>query len=117
MNTRTTNDTRRRRDKLVIMAEILEITRIGALKTQIMYKANLSFTQLTEYLGLLLQLGFIEKTAVKGKDKKVYLATQKGKDFLQRQQTIMGLVNDASVFGNGVKLTFTPKRSITSDRS
>ncbi len=108
----TTTDTRKRRDKLVIMAEILEITKKVALKTQIMYKANLSFAQLTDYLSLLMQLGFLEKTTLNDNGKKGYIATKKGKDFLGQQQTIMGLVNDASVFGDGVKLTFTPKKNV-----
>jgi predicted transcriptional regulator len=36
----------KRRDKLSIIAEILEIAKNGTLKTQIMYRANLSFAQL-----------------------------------------------------------------------
>lgn len=40
----------KRRDKLDIMAEILDITREETLKTQVMYRANLSFTQLNNYL-------------------------------------------------------------------
>ena len=37
---------RKRRDRLYILAEILAIAKNGYLKTQIMYRANLSFAQL-----------------------------------------------------------------------
>jgi predicted transcriptional regulator len=80
----------KRRDKLVIMAEIMYISRNGALKTQIMYKANLSFAQLTEYLKLLSRTSLLEKSAQNGKE--IYKATLKGIDFLERQREIMGLL-------------------------
>jgi predicted transcriptional regulator len=73
----------KRRDKLCIIAEILEIAKEGTLKTQIMYKANLSFAQLNEYLKFMLKIQLIEKVANAGKD--VYITTEKGLDFLQRQ--------------------------------
>jgi len=41
--------------------EILEIARDGARKTTIMYKVNLSFRQLQEYLEGLNEAGFLEK--------------------------------------------------------
>ena len=85
-----TETTPKRRDKLVIMAEIMHISRNGALKTQIMYKANLSFAQLTEYLKLLSRTSLLEKSAQNGKE--IYKATLKGIDFLERQREIMGLL-------------------------
>jgi predicted transcriptional regulator len=84
----------KRRDKLVIMAEIMDIARAGALKTQIMYKANLSFSQLNEYLTTLVKLNFLEKNNQDGKD--VYTATPKGTNFLKHQVEVMSLVADAS---------------------
>ncbi len=87
-------DEPKRRDKLVIMAEIMDISKNGALKTQIMYKANLSFSQLKEYLTFLTSTKLLSKTAFNGKE--VYKATPKGKDFLTRHEEIMGLLcNDA----------------------
>ena len=84
-------NTPKRRDKLVIIAEIMDISRNGALKTQIMYKANLSFSQLNEYLKLLAHTSLLEKSACNGKD--VYKATSKGIDFLERQRQIMDLLS------------------------
>ena len=73
----------KRRDKLCIIAEIIEIAKEGTLKTQIMYKANLSFAQLNEYLKFMLKIKLIEKVTNTGKD--VFIATEKGLEFLQRQ--------------------------------
>jgi predicted transcriptional regulator len=73
----------KRRDKLCIIAEILEIAKEGTLKTQIMYKANLSFAQLNDYLKFMLKIRLLNKVVEGGKDE--YFATEKGLDFLQRQ--------------------------------
>jgi len=73
----------KRRDKLCIIAEILEIAKEGTLKTQIMYKANLSFAQLNDYLEFMLKIRLLNKVVEFGKDE--YFATEKGLDFLQRQ--------------------------------
>ena len=82
MNSVITDIATKRRDKLGIIAEILDVARGGTLKTQIMYRANLSFVQLTEYLGYMLKTSLIIKLDVNTKD--VYVTTEKGLDFLQR---------------------------------
>jgi predicted transcriptional regulator len=82
----------KRRDKLVIMAEIMGVAKHGALKTQIMYKANLSFSQLTEYLRLLTRTDLLIRTDFEGKH--VYRATKKGVDFLERHEGIMDLLGE-----------------------
>ncbi len=87
-----TDNTPGRRDKLTIMAEILDIAKNGALKTQIMYKANLSFSQLTEYLQFLQQNNLLQKT--QNNQKVIYKATTKGLDFMERQRQIINLLND-----------------------
>jgi len=91
MSTNVT-DAFKRRDKLVIMAEIMNISKNGALKTQIMYKVNLSFAQLNDYLKVLAETKLLEKTITNGKV--VYKATQKGREFLDRHNQIMGLLNE-----------------------
>jgi predicted transcriptional regulator len=82
----------KRRDKIGIMAEILEISRNGILKTQIMYKANLSFAQLSEYLRFMLKTQLLNKFNANGKD--VYGATKKGKDFLLRYSNLKELIEE-----------------------
>ena len=105
MNTWITNTASKRRDKLGIIAEILEIAKDGTLKTQIMYKANLSFVQLTEYLGYMLKTSLLDKLDINTKE--VYVATEKGLDFLQRHSELTALLNeenDAKNSRNGVKI-------------
>ena len=87
-----TEATSKRRDKLEIISEILEVARDGTLKTQIMYKANLSFLQLTEYLEYMLKTRLMIKFDVNTKG--VYVVTEKGLDFLQRHSELMELLND-----------------------
>jgi predicted transcriptional regulator len=70
----------KRRDQLSIVANILEISRGGILKTQIMYRANLSYTQLKEYLPLLLSRGLMTQTIIEGKN--TYVVTVEGAGFL-----------------------------------
>ena len=94
MNTMITDTTSKRRDKLGIIAEILEVAKDGTLKTQIMYRANLSFVQLTEYLEYMLKTELIAKFDVNSKD--VYMATEKGLDFLQKHSKLIDLLNDES---------------------
>ncbi len=81
---------RRRRDSLSIMAEILEVAREGALKTQIMYKANLSFVQVNEYLSLLLSLKLLNVS--KTPRRTVYKTTAKGHQYLQSYKEIKQLL-------------------------
>ena len=103
MNSWTSDATSKRRDKLHIIAEILEIAKDGTLKTQIMYKANLSFTQLNEYLKFMLRIRLLVKSINNGKE--IYKATPKGIEFLQRHQEITELLKtDEGNCKNGVKM-------------
>ncbi len=105
MNPWGVNSTARRRDKLFIIAEILEIAKDGTLKTQIMYRANLSFTQLNDYLSLMLKINLLEKNDEN--DREIYRATSKGMDFLGRYREITELLKteeDDGAAKNGVKV-------------
>lgn len=84
------NPSSKRRDRLFIIAEILEIAREGTLKTQIMYRANLSFTQLNDYLRFMLKIKLLDK--IMQNDKEMYKATEKGLDFVQRYHEITDLL-------------------------
>jgi len=96
------NDATKRRDKLSIIAEILEIAKEGTLKTQIMYKANLSFAQLNDYLKFMLKTNLLNKFRANGKD--VYSATEKGVDFLQRHFELTELMTEEEKRKNGAKI-------------
>ena len=81
---------RKRRDLTYIIAEILEITKNASLKTQIMYKGNLSFSQLNGYLNFLLDVRLLKK--IKNEEKFVYITTRKGISFLQVYYKISDLL-------------------------
>jgi len=73
---------------------MLEITKEGCLKTQIMYKANLSFNQLNNYLDFLLDNGLITQTSRTGSSdcKEVYVITKKGVEYLQVHNKLVRLL-------------------------
>jgi len=106
MNPWLVEEKTKRRDKLSIIAEILEIANGGTLKTQIMYKANLSFAQLGDYLKFLTNAKLLANYNQGGRD--VYAATEKGLDFLQRHGELTELLN-VNVTRNGIK---TPPRAL-----
>lgn len=79
-----------RRDRHEIVAEILNYARGGKIKTYIMFKARLGYSQIQGYLGLLVEKGFVEKTAVKRKRQIIttYRTTKKGIEFLDRLESV-----------------------------
>ena len=103
MNVWGSNSSQKRRDKLYIIAEILDIAKDGVLKTQIMYRANLSFTQLNDYLEFMLRVNLVER--IVERDKEIYKATPKGLDFLQRYRELTELFKSENDNGkNNVKV-------------
>ncbi|MEM3898682.1 MAG: winged helix-turn-helix domain-containing protein [Candidatus Bathyarchaeia archaeon] len=109
MNVYDPDSQQKRRDKLYIIAEILEIAQEGALKTQIMYRANLSFTQLNEYLKFMLKINLIDR--IVENDREVYKATPKGLEFLQRYQEMIDLLK-SGVENGGNHVKVPPARLI-----
>jgi predicted transcriptional regulator len=99
----------KRRDKLVIMTEIIGIAIKGTSKTQIMYKANLSFSQLKRYLALLAHHSLLKKSAYDGKE--IYKATPKGVEFMERQQQIIDLINEEPTENGAKPYSFKHKAS------
>ena len=88
------SDKVKRRNQLTIMADILETAKQGTLKTQIMYKANLSFTQLHDYLTFMLNSELLEQNKTSGKE--VYMATTKGSDFLVKHSELIQILRNGS---------------------
>jgi predicted transcriptional regulator len=76
---------------LDITANILKISRGGIFKTQIMYRANLSYTQLNEYLQSLLEKNLIIITKIA--DKEIYETTTKGIEFLHTHHELEKLID------------------------
>jgi predicted transcriptional regulator len=75
------------RSRTDISAQILEIANGGTTKTRIMYGAYLSYTQLKEYLAVLLENGLIEHIPTEQK----YRTTQKGLQFLRAMDQLTHL--------------------------
>lgn len=82
----------RRRDRLYIIAQILEISKSGCLKTQIMYRANLSFAQLNEYLSFLKKVNLL--TLENEDNKNIYVTSAKGNQYLEKYEDVADLLED-----------------------
>ena len=72
------------------MAAIIKIAIEGTLKTQIMYKANLSFTQLTKYLPLMLDSKLLTQTIYD--DREGFVVTEQRLDFLRKHSELVNLL-------------------------
>jgi predicted transcriptional regulator len=79
-----------RRDRLHIMAEIMEITKGSQLKTRIMYRANLSFSQVNGYLSFLTKMGFLKVNEVHGQT--FYETTTKGERYIDNYMEMSSLL-------------------------
>ena len=67
------------RSRLDIIADILQVVRQNAKKTQIMYKANLSYKVLKRYLNNMTAASLISYET----EDQCYVLTPKGTDFLE----------------------------------
>jgi predicted transcriptional regulator len=85
-----------RRDRLNIMAEILEVATGSKMKTQIMYMVNLSFSQLKEYLSYLTERGFLRVRVENGK--KFYETTAKGTLYIENYREMSNFLRPLEPF-------------------
>ena len=81
---------RKRRDRLTIMAEILCAARKGTVKTQIMCRADLTFAQLKEYISFLREVKLLKVNTEDGRT--IYKRTPKGVKYLETFAEIKGLL-------------------------
>jgi predicted transcriptional regulator len=72
----------KKRESVDIYRDILQLTRNGAIKTRIVYGANLNFKMAEGYLSKLLSLGLLEES------QKKYRTTKKGFDFINRYEEL-----------------------------
>ena len=72
----------RRRSDIEIIADMLKVGENGAGKTEIMYSANMSYSQIQKYLGYLMGQGFIDKIMM-GNPSVTYRVTDNGLKLLQ----------------------------------
>ncbi len=66
------------RDRLSIIAAVLEAANSGSSKTRIMFRANLSFKILEKYLGAAVSTGFLRIEGCR------YILTDSGREFLKQ---------------------------------
>ena len=71
-----------RRSNIEIIADMLRIGEKGAGKTEIMYSANMSYTQIQKYLVFLVNHGFVNRVTV-GNPHVYYQLTPKGARLLE----------------------------------
>jgi predicted transcriptional regulator len=75
----TLGETTGRRDKVTIMADLLDIMQEPRRLTHILYKSNMSYVQLVKYLDNLMGMGFAEKIK---EPHRAYGITANGKLFM-----------------------------------
>ena len=84
---------KRERDRIAIVAEILEMARGGVLKSNIMWRAGLSYEMLNGYLGLMINARLLDRVPLK--NKMVFKPTDRGIKFLYHCREIMELLETA----------------------
>jgi len=80
------------RTRFEIIAKIVSVASQGALKTHIMYRANLSHRQLEKYLRFLEEKGLVVQVADEDTGNRLYRVTEKGLEFLREYSHLSGYV-------------------------
>ena len=78
----------RRRSNIQIIRDMLKVGENGAGKTEIMYSANMSYTQIQKYLNFLVNHGFIDRLEV-GNPVVTYQVTDSGRRLLKSIDTVL----------------------------
>ncbi len=89
----------RRRSNIEIIGDMLRVGENGAGKTEIMYSANMSYSQLQKYLNFLVSHDFIDRLEV-GNPVVTYRVTEKGSGLLKSIDTVLEVLEfkDATDF-------------------
>ena len=81
----------RRRSNIEIIADMLRVGENGAGKTEIMYSANMSYSQIQKYLGYLVEQGFIDEVDI-GNPAAAYRVTESGMKLLKTIDSLMSML-------------------------
>jgi predicted transcriptional regulator len=84
----------RRRSDIKIIADMLRAGEKGAGKTEIMYSANMSFSQIQKYLKYLVNQGFINKVEL-DKSAIAYQVTESGLKLLMAIDNLVAMMEPA----------------------
>jgi predicted transcriptional regulator len=80
-----------RRSNIEIIADMLRVGENGAGKTEIMYSANMSYSQIQKYLDYLVSQGFINKVNL-DKTAIAYQVTESGMKLLKAIDTLIEML-------------------------
>ncbi len=80
-----------RRSNIEIIADMLRVGENGAGKTEIMYTANMSYSQIQKYLEYLVNQGFVNKVNMDN-TMVAYQVTDSGLKLLRAIDTLMGML-------------------------
>lgn len=72
-----------RRERLEIIVKVLQCCETEAIKTRVVYGANLNFRLADKYLNHLVDRGFVEVNGDK------FITTEKGKAFLEKAKEVL----------------------------
>jgi len=86
--------TGQRRSNIEIIADMLRVGENGAGKTEIMYTANMSYSQIQKYLQYLVNQGFINKVNIDN-TMVAYQVTDTGLKLLRTIDTLMEMMKAA----------------------
>ncbi len=80
-----------RRSSFEIMNKIVNVSKDGARKTEILYQSNLSYNQLNEYLSLLKEKDILKEEYVEdnGSSHSVFYPTDKGRVFVEDVRRVL----------------------------
>jgi predicted transcriptional regulator len=85
----------RYRNRIDIIAQLLDAASSPITKTKMMYKALLSYEQLKEYLVMLTENGLIAYDKSTGR----FTTTNKGYEFIKRYEDLSKLIGPAPTIG------------------
>jgi predicted transcriptional regulator len=86
----------RRRSDIKIIADMLRVGEKGAGKTEIMYTANMSYSQIQKYLDYLVNQGFINKVELDN-TMVAYQVTESGLKLLKAIDNLMAMLEPAAI--------------------
>ncbi len=85
------NTVGKRRSNIEIIADMLRVGENGAGKTEIMYTANMSYSQIQKYLDYLVNQGFVNKVNMDN-TMIAYQVTDSGLKLLKAIDTLMNMM-------------------------
>jgi predicted transcriptional regulator len=77
------------RGRNTVIAELLRATKVPTARTRLMYKANLSYTMLNDYLKMMVDLDLV--SIEKSTQGRSYLITERGLKFLEIYDSLIEL--------------------------